>query len=72
MLSKTTSVEMPTWCTTANSSGAGIKRTMSKSNAQALEMVTVCTSAWTFKMDGSGETNTSGQMERVTILVLQV
>ena len=72
MLSKTTSVEIPSWCITVKSSGAGIKRTMFKRNARALQTGMERTSAGTFKMDGSGETNTSMQTERETIQVLQV
>ena len=71
-LSKTTSVEIPSWCITVKSSGAGIKRTMFKRNARALQTGTERTSAGTFKMDGSGETNMSMQTERETIQGLQV
>ena len=72
MLGKTTSVEIPSWCITVKSSGAGIKRTMFKRNARALQTGMERTSAGTFKMDGSGETNTSMQTERETIQGLQV
>ena len=72
MLGKTTSVEKTSWCITVKSSGAGIKRTMFKRNARALQTGMELTSAGTFKMDGSGETNMSMQTERETIQGLQV
>ena len=72
MLGKTTSVEIPSWCITVKSSRAGIKRTMFKRNARALHTGMELTSAGTFKMDGSGETNMSMQTERETIQGLQV